>query len=166
MTMLHHAGKVFLRVASISAGSIPTCYLDILETEKDGNSKLRGQVRYNFDPRYSKSGDEIRVSFDCPTIEWISPIKGGTKALEDLIVCIILWIVKDNHYLYSAAPNEKAKALMVVHSYQEDKPEMNDINASIANVLRNLGGKVRNGDEWIIDADNINYKYIASIINR
>lgn len=50
--MLHHSGKVFLRVASISAGSIPTCYLDILEVEHDGSSKFRGQVRYNYDPSY------------------------------------------------------------------------------------------------------------------
>ena len=55
---------------------------------------------------------------------------------------------------------------MVIHSYQEDKPEMNDINASIANTLKNLGGEVRNGDEWIVSADSINYKYISSIINR
>lgn len=55
---------------------------------------------------------------------------------------------------------------MVVHSYQEDKPEMNDINASIANVLKSLGGEVRNGDEWIVKAESINYKYISSIINR
>lgn len=133
--MLHHSGKVFLRVASISAGSIPTCYLDILEVEHDGSSKFRGQVRYNYDPSYSESSNEIRVSFDCPTIDWISP-------------------------------DEKAKALMVVHSYQEDKPEMNDINASIANVLKSLGGEVRNGDEWIVKADGIDYKYISSIINR
>ena len=157
--MLHHSGKVFLRVASISAGSIPTCYLD-------GSSKFRGQVRYNYDPSYSESSNEIRVSFDCPTIDWISPVKGGTRALEDLVVCAILWLIKDNHYLYSTAPNEKAKALMVVHSYQEDKPEMNDINASIANVLKSLGGEVRNGDEWIVKADGIDYKYISSIINR
>lgn len=164
--MLHHSGKIFLKVASISAGTIPTCYLDILEVEHDGSSKFRGQVRYNFDPRYSKSGDEIRVSFDCPTTNWISPTKGGTRALEDLVVCAILWLIKDNHYLYSTVPNEKAKALMVIHSYQEDKPEMNDINASIANTLKNLGGEVRNGDEWIVSADSINYKYISSIINR
>ena len=164
--MLHHSGEVFLKVASISAGSIPTCYLDILEIEHDGSSKFRGQVRYNYDPRYSESSNEIRVSFDCPTIDWISPVKGGARALEELVVCVILWLIKDNHYLYSTAPNEKAKALMVVHSYQEDKPEMNDINASIANVLKSLGGEVRNGDEWIVKAESINYKYISSIINR
>lgn len=103
--MLHHSGKVFLRVASISAGSIPTCYLDILEVEHDGSSKFRGQVRYNYDPSYSESSNEIRVSFDCPTIDWISPVKGGTRTLEDLVVCAILWLIKDNHYLYSTAPN-------------------------------------------------------------
>ena len=69
--MLHHSGKVFLRVASISAGSIPTCYLDILEVEHDGSSKFRGQVRYNYDPSYSESSNEIRVSFDSVVLQLI-----------------------------------------------------------------------------------------------
>ena len=73
---------------------------------------------------------------------------------------------KDNHYLYSTVPNEKATALMVVHSYNEDKPEMNDINAKIANVLRELGGEVRNGDEWLISSKNIKMSYVETIINR
>lgn len=164
--MLHHAGNIFLRVASVSGGNIPTCYLDIFEKEADGRSTFRGQVRYNFDPSYSKSSDEIRVSFDTNDIKWISPTRGGSKELEDLIVSLILWLVKDNHYLYSTVPNEKATALMVVHSYNEDKPEMNDINAKIANVLRELGGEVRNGDEWLISSKNIKMSYVETIINR
>lgn len=55
---------------------------------------------------------------------------------------------------------------MVVHSYNEDKPEMNDINAKIANVLRELGGEVRNGDEWLISSKNIKMSYVETIINR
>ena len=158
--MLQHSGKVFFRVATVdrAEGENPKVYLDIYERD---SQRLIGQARYNFDPTYSKKKEDIRMAFDVLKPSMISPINGGSQLLEDIIVGGILWLMKDNHYTYSFVPN----VYMYIHSYEQDEAIMKDINSQIIVVLKKLGAK-QDGNMLKISEKDINYDYVAQIINR
>ena len=158
--MLQHSGKVFFRVASIDRveGQNPKVYLDIYERD---SQRLIGQMRFNFDPTYSKKKEDIRMAFDVLKTSMISPVNGGSQLLEDIVVGGILWLIKDNHYTYSFVPN----VYMVVHSYEQDEPVMKDINSKIFQILGNIGAK-QDGNMMKILEKDIRFDYVAQIINR
>lgn len=158
--MLQHSGKVFFRVATIdrAEGQNPKVYLDLYERD---SQRLIGQMRFNFDPTYSKKKEDIRMAFDVLKPEMISPINGGSKLLEDIVVGGVLWLMKDNHYTFSFIPN----VYMVVHSYEQDEKIMEDINAKILEVLKNVGAKKENSMMKISEKD-INFDFVSRIINR
>lgn len=160
--MLQHGGKVFLNVATFSTGDIPTVFCDIFVVEKDEMKRI-GQARFNYDKNYSKSVNEIRVNFDIPLpfLDKISPIKSGNELLKEIVITLFIFLLKDNHQLYEKVKD--LKAFMVVHSYKEDLPVMNDINGAIADILKKLGATVRNGDEWVVSSGTLNYDYSVSI---
>lgn len=161
--MLQHSGKVFFRVAAIDRkqGSNPTVFLDIIERE---SQRFIGQIRYNFDPRYSKSASKIRMSFDVVINTLIAPIRGGEERLEDIIVGGMLWLIKDNHYTYNFVPD----VYMVVHTYEQDEPEMKDINNKIIDILFKLGAKKSQAQKGMIELESgkIDYSYVEKVINR
>lgn len=158
--MLQHSGKVFFRVSAIDRveGQNPKVYLDIFERD---SQRLIGQMRFNFDPTYSKKKEDIRMAFDVLKTSMISPINGGSQLLEDIIVGGILWVMKDNHYTYSFVPN----VYMVIHPYEQDEAIMKDINAKTLEILRDIGAKDENGMKKISEG-NIKFDYVARIINR
>ena len=158
--MLQHSGKVFFRVAAIDRAEWqnPKVYLDIYERD---SQQLIGQMRFNFNPRYSKKKEDIRMEFDVLKTSMISPINGGSQLLEDIVVGGILWAIKDNHYTYSFVPN----IYMVIHSYDQDEPIMRDINHKIRETLSNIGA-ISEGSMIKISEDKIKYNYVAKIINR
>lgn len=158
--MLQHSGKAFFRVATIDRveGENPKVYLDIYERD---SQRLIGQMRFNFDPTYSKKKENIRMAFDVLKTSMISPINGGSQLLEDIVVGGILWLMKDNHYTYPYIPN----VYMVIHSYEQDEAIMKDINSKILEILRKIGAKKEN-DMMKIAEENIDFQYVSSIINR
>lgn len=158
--MLQHSGKIFFRVATIDRveGQNPKVYLDIYERD---SQRLIGQMRFNFDPTYSKKKEDIRMAFDVLKTSMISPVNGGSQLLEDIIVGGILWVMKDNHYTYPFVPN----VYMVIHSYAEDEKVMKDINHKIFEILLNIGAE-KNGNMVKISENEIRYDYVAQIINR
>lgn len=159
--MLQHSGKIFFRVSTIDRGenNIPKIYLDIYERE---SQRLIGQVRYNFDPNYSKRKEDIRMAFDVLRPAMIAPINGGAQLLEDIIVGGVLWLIKDNHYTYPFIP----KVYMVIHSYNEDEKVMKDINSKTVEVLAKIGAISSEKNMMKISEDNINFDYVRGIINR
>lgn len=158
--MLQHSGKVFFRVATIDRekGQNPKVYLDIFERD---SQRLIGQIRFNFDPTYSKKPEDIRMSFDVLKPSMIAPINGGSQLLEDIVVGGILWVTRDNHYTYPFVPN----VYMAIHSYDQDEAIMQDINVKTLEVLRNIGAKEENNMMKITEKD-IKFDYVARIINR
>lgn len=164
--MLQHSGKVFLDVTTFSTGDIPTVYCNIMAVENE-ELKLIGQARFNYDKHYSKSANEIRVSFDIPLpfLNKVSPVNGGNELLKEIVISLFVFMLKDNHQLYEKV-KDNLKAFMVVHSYDQDLPVMNDINAAIAHILKELGARARNCDEWILSSETFNYDYIASVNKR
>ena len=158
--MLQHSGKVFFRVSTIDRveGQNPKVYLDIYERD---SQRLIGQMRFNFDPTYSKKKEDIRMAFDVLKTSMISPVNGGSQLLEDIVVGGILWVMKDNHYTYPFIPN----VYMVIHSYEQDEPIMKDINSKILDILRNLGAKKEENMLKIFEKD-IRFEYVSKIINR
>ena len=161
--MLQYSGKVFFRVAAIDRkqNSNPTVFLDIIERE---SQRFIGQIRYNFDPRYSKSITEIRMSFDVVINTLIAPIRGGEERLEDIVVGGMLWLMKDNHYTYDFVP----KVYMVVHSYEQDESIVKDINNKIIEILFKLGAQQCVTERAMLEvkAEDIDYTYVERIINR
>ena len=158
--MLQHSGKVFFRVTLIDRveGQNPKVYLDLYERD---SQRLIGQMRFNFDPTYSKKKEDIRMSFDVLKTSMISPVNGGSQLLEDIVVGGILWLIKDNHYTYPFVPN----VYMVIHSYVEDEKVMKDINHKIIEILLKIGAE-KNGNMLKISEKEIEYDYVAQIINR
>lgn len=158
--MLQHSGKAFFRVATIDRveGQNPKVYLDIYERD---SQRLIGQMRFNFDPRYSKKKEDIRMAFDVLKTSMISPLNGGSQLLEDIVVGGILWVMKDNHYTYPFVPN----VYMVVHSYEQDEPAMKDINHKILEILGNIGAGA-DGNMVKISEKDIRFDYVTRIINR
>lgn len=158
--MLQHSGKTFFRVSTIDRkdGETPKIYLDIYERD---SQRLIGQIRYNADPLYSQKKEEIRMAFDVLKPSMISPVNGGSQLLEDIIVGGILWVMKDNHYTYSFKP----KVYMVIHSYEQDEPVMEDINHKATEILAKVGAK-KERDMWIISEENVRWAYVYRIINR
>ena len=158
--MLQHSGKVFFRVSTIDRveGQNPKVYLDIFERD---SQRLIGQMRFNFDPTYSKKKEDIRMAFDVLKTSMISPVNGGSQLLEDIVVGGILWLIKDNHYTYPFVPN----VYMVIHSYVEDEKVMKDINHKIIEILLKIGAE-KNDNMVKISEKEIGYDYVAQIINR
>lgn len=158
--MLQHSGKIFFRVATIDRveGQNPKVYLDIYERD---SQRLIGQMRFNFDPTYSKKKEDIRMAFDVLKTSMISPVNGGSQLLEDIVVGGILWVMKDNHYTYPFVPN----VYMVVHSYVQDEPVMKDINHKIFEILGNVGAR-HDGKMVKISEKDIRFDYVSRIINR
>lgn len=156
--MIQRAGKVFLKVATHDTDVIPSVWCDIVI--KDGNI---GQARFNYDPNYSKGKKEVRVNFDLYgwKIRDLLQSKGGLELLEDIVVSMFIFVLKDNNGLY-----KNLDAFMVVHHYDEDLPETNEINSAIIQVLKKLGAEVRNGDEFILNSQSLNSLYLKEIINR
>ena len=74
---------------------------------------------------------------------------------------MFIFVLKDNNGLY-----KNLDAFMVVHHYDEDLPETNEINSAIIQVLKKLGAEVRNGDEFILNSQSLNSLYLKEIINR
>ena len=124
-----------------------TVYLNVHD-RSGGDLKFIGQMRFNFDPLYSKNPTEIRMSFNSYDVSYLDPL--GKNLLEDIIVAGFLWITLDNHYTYSFQP----KPYMVIHDYSEDSDKMHMINAAARDILIRLQCDRRENNIYVFSKDN------------
>ena len=84
--MLQYVNNIYLKVVSVQSkpnGVPSTVYLDMYD-RSGGDLKFIGQMRFNFDPAYSKNPMEIRMSFNSFDNNTFDPL--GKNLLEDIIV--------------------------------------------------------------------------------
>jgi len=153
--MLQYVNNVYLQMVCIQSKEQPvpsTVYLNI--HDRSGTElKFIGQMRFNFDPLYSKNREEIRMSFNVHDVSYLDPHKANL--LEDIIVAGFLWITLDNHYTYNFHP----KPYMVIHDYSEDSDMMKIINSAARNVLTQLECEKRENNIYLFSKDNTS-KYL------
>ena len=154
--MLQYINNIYLQVISVQSkpSNVPsTVYLNIHD-RSGGDLKFIGQMRFNFDPTYSKNPMEIRMSFnsfDANTFDQL-----GKNLLEDIIVAGFLWITHDNHYTYMFQP----RPYMVIHDYTEDSDKMRFINSAARDVLMRLECDKRENNVYVFSKDNTS-KYLS-----
>ena len=148
--MLQYINNIYLQVISVQSkpSNVPsTVYLNIHD-RSGGDLKLIGQMRFNFDPLYSKNPTEIRMSFNSYDASYFDTL--GKNYLEDIIVAGFLWITLDNHYTYSFQP----KPYMVIHDYTEDSDRMHMINAAARDILTKMKCDKRDNNIYVFSKDN------------
>lgn len=148
--MLQYLNNIYLQVVSVQSkpSNVPsTVYLNVHD-RSGGDLKFIGQMRFNFDPLYSKNPTEIRMSFNSYDVSYLDPL--GKNLLEDIIVAGFLWITLDNHYTYSFQP----KPYMVIHDYSEDSDKMHMINAAARDILIRLQCDRRENNIYVFSKDN------------
>ena len=153
--MLQYLNNIYLQVISVQskpANTPSTVYLNIHD-RSNGDLKFIGQMRFNFDPLYSKNREEIRMSFNTPDVNNFDPL--GKNLLEDIIVAGFLWITLDNHYTYDFYP----KPYMVIHDYSQDSDKMKIINSAARDVLTKLECEKRDNNIYVFSKDNTS-KYL------
>lgn len=163
--------NVWLNFAGSGGEKIPDYYFNIFEVVNSNKCELKGQIRYNFDPMYSKEdSNEIRISFDIPSpfLKWITPTQGGGTNLENLVAAAVLIPLRDNNTLFYSDKNKKPSIVVVVHSYTTDKKEFAEINAQIREVLIKLGAVERSEqkDVFIIDTSLLDNEYLNRLLKR
>ena len=154
--MLQYVNNIYLQVISVQSkpdGLPSTVYLNVHD-RSGGDLKFIGQMRFNFDPTYSKNPTEIRMSFNSYDMNNFDPL--GRNLLEDIIVAGFLWITLDNHYTYMFQP----KPYMVVHDYTEDSNKMLLINAATRDILTRLQCDRRENNVYVFSKDNTS-KYLT-----
>ena len=154
--MLQYVNNIYLKVVSVQnkPNGVPsTVYLDMYD-RSGGDLKFIGQMRFNFDPAYSKNPMEIRMSFNSFDNNTFDPL--GKKLLEDIIVAVFLWITLDNHYTYMFQP----RPYMVFHDYAEDSSRMHLINEATRDVLMRLECDRRDNNVYVFSKDNTS-KYLS-----
>ena len=147
--MLQYLNNIYLQVVSVQSKPAPkpsTVYLNIHD-RSNKDLKLIGQMRFNFDPNYSKNPQEIRMSFNSYDNSFFDPL--GKNLLEDIIVAGFLWITLDNHYTYDFQP----KPYMVIHDYNEDSELMRTINSAARNILTNLECEKRENNMYVFSKE-------------
>ena len=148
--MLQYINNIYLQVISVQSkpSNVPsTVYLNIHD-RSGGDLKFIGQMRFNFDPLYSKNPTEIRMSINSNDESYFDPL--GKNYLEDIIVAGFLWITLDNHYTYSFQP----KPYMVIHDYTEDSDRMHMINAAARDILTKMKCDKRDNNIYVFSKDN------------
>lgn len=154
--MLQYVNNIYLQVISVQSkpdGLPSTVYLNVHD-RSGGDLKFIGQMRFNFDPAYSKNPTEIRMSFNSFDMNNFDPL--GKNLLEDIIVAGFLWITLDNHYTYMFQP----KPYMVIHDYTEDSNKMLLINAATRDILTRLQCDRRENNVYVFSKDNTS-KYLT-----
>ncbi len=154
--MLQYVNNIYLQVVSVQSkpnGVPSTVYLNIHDRSA-GDLKFIGQMRFNFDPAYSKNPMEIRMSFNSFDTNNFDPL--GKNLLEDIIVAGFLWITIDNHYTYMFQP----RPYMVINDYAEDSEKMRLINAVARDVLTKLHCEKRENNVYVFSKDNTS-KYLS-----
>ena len=74
--MLQYLNNIYLNVVSVQSkpSNVPsTVYLNIHD-RSGGDLKFIGQMRFNFDPLYSKNPTEIRMSFNSYDVSYLDPL--------------------------------------------------------------------------------------------
>lgn len=154
--MLQYVNNIYLQVVSVQSkpnGVPSTVYLNIHD-RSGGDLKFIGQMRFNFDPAYSKNPMEIRMSFNSFDTNNFDPL--GKNLLEDIIVAGFLWITIDNHYTYMFQP----RPYMVINDYAEDSEKMLIINSVARDVLTKLHCEKRANNVYVFTKDNTS-KYLS-----
>lgn len=153
--MLQYVNNIYLQVVSVQSKKEPippTVHLNIHE-RNNGELKLIGQMRFNFDPSYSKNREELRMSFNSHDISYLDPL--GKNLLEDIIVAGFLWVTLDNHYTYDFYP----KPYMVIHDYTEDSDKMGTINSAARHILTKLECDKKENNIYVFSKDKTS-KYL------
>ena len=148
--MLQYVNNIYLQVISVQSkpnGVPSTVYLN-MHDRSSGDLKFIGQMRFNFDPTYSKNPMEIRMSFNSYDNNIFDPL--GGNLLEDIIVAGFLWLTHDNHYTYAFQP----RPYMVVHDYNEDSDKMRIINSAARDILTKLECEKRDNNMFLFSKDN------------
>lgn len=159
--MLQYVNNIYLKVVSVQSkpnGVPSTVYLDMYD-RGGGDLKFIGQMRFNFDPAYSKNPMEIRMSFNSFDNNTFDPL--GKNLLEDIIVAGFLWITLDNHYTYMFQP----RPYMVIHDYAEDSSRMHLINEAARDVLMRLECDRRDNNMYVFSKDNTS-KYLSQKLEQ